>query len=176
MRRNFLFILVTLISFCSCSDIPNSKQKAVETRANKNDSTDEVFVYSQDHEEMNAAQIEARKSYPDFLKALQDKCNGCDHFSVKMRFSYGQSNGEHIWIEDLELFNGKVFGKVANIPENIQDLKYGDTVEIVEKNLSDWKYVQNGKLIGGYTLRVMYKKMSDEEKRQLESSLEAKIE
>lgn len=176
MSKGFLFILLILVSICSCNNISRSKENPVETRVNKNDSTDEVFVYSKDHEEMNTAQMEARKFYPDFLNALQNGCGGCDNFSVKMRFSYGDGNGEHIWIENLYVINGKVFGKIANVPENIQGLNYGDTVEIVGKNISDWKYVQNGKLVGAYTLKVMYKKMSDDEKKQLESDLDAKIE
>jgi uncharacterized protein YegJ (DUF2314 family) len=176
MSQYFLLILVVLFSFSSCDNLSNSKEKPVETRVNKKDSSDEVMVYSKDHEEMNIAQMEARKTYPEFLKALQNGCKGCEHFFVKMRFSYGDGNGEHIWIEDLRIVNGKVWGLIANIPENIKNLKYRDTVEVIEKDLSDWKYVQNGKLIGGYTLRVIYKKMSDKEKIQLESDLGVKIE
>ncbi|MEO7984833.1 MAG: DUF2314 domain-containing protein [Bacteroidota bacterium] len=171
----FLVIIIALSAFCSCNNDPGSKEKPIEARINKYDSADKMALYSQSDGEMNAAQTKARNSYPEFLNALQKKCKGCHDFVVKMRFGYGEDNGEHIWIDGLRIVDKTVWGIVANIPENIQNLHYGDTVEVVEKNISDWKYVQDGKLIGGYTLRVMYQTMSEEEKKQLESDLGAKI-
>ena len=173
MSRRVITILIALISFSNCHN--NSKERSFESRTNKKDSSDELAIYSADDQEMNAAQMEARRTYPEFLTALQNGCNGCANFLIKMRFSYGEANGEHIWIENLQIGDGEVRGTLANVPENIQNLNYADTVEVVKEKISDWKYTQNGKLVGGYTLRVMYNRMTEEEKRQFESAIEAKI-
>ena len=92
-----------------------------------------------------------------------------------MRFEFGKDNGEHIWINGLHFKNDKLFGIIANEPENSINVKYGDTVQVEIGQLSDWMYIQNGQLIGGYTIKLIYEESNDAEKKQMEDEFGAKI-
>ena len=45
-------------------------------------------------------------------------------------------------------------GTVNNEPEKVKTVKMGQKVTVAAK-ISDWMYVENRKLVGGYTMRVL---------------------
>ena len=58
-------------------------------------------------------------------------------------------------------FTGNRFvGVVDNKPNNIPGLKVGARASVNPDEISDWSYVDHGKLVGGYTIRVLYAEMS----------------
>jgi len=125
---------------------------------------------------MNKAILEAQKTYNDFLAALKNPDSLMDGFSVKMRFDYGASSGEHMWLGDLYFKSEKLFGILNNVPVDIKTVKLGDTLEIIQNKISDWMYLKNNKLVGGYTIKVLYSKMSPDEKNEREKQLGFEIE
>ena len=168
--RNKLFIIWWLATL-SC----NNSDSKIQSKRNINDSSEKIAVVQSDDFKMNEAISNAKESYPEFLSAFEDKCNSCKNFSVKMRFDYGQGNGEHIWLTDLHFKNNRLAGIINNIPENIDWVKLGDTIEIKKDLMSDWMYVKGDEMVGGFTIRVLYNKMNEDEKKQLENDLGAKI-
>jgi len=58
-------------------------------------------------------------------------------------------------------------GTVNNVPEATNEVKYGDTVLIYQDKISDWMFIENGKLRGGFTIRVLCKKMTEGERQKL---------
>jgi uncharacterized protein YegJ (DUF2314 family) len=66
-------------------------------------------------------------------------------------------------------------GKIDNLPAEVTSVKLGQTIEIDPSKISDWFYVDNGKLIGGYTIRVIRNRMSPKEKKQFDKQLGATI-
>jgi uncharacterized protein YegJ (DUF2314 family) len=44
-------------------------------------------------------------------------------------------------------------------------------VKTAKNEISDWMYVENKKLIGGYTIRVLRDNMPPEERREFERSV-----
>ena len=89
-------------------------------------------------------------------------------FSLKVPFSVPAGN-EHIWISDITLKDNKYFGVVGNVPESTTEVKLGDTIQIDKGKISDWMYIHNDTLRGGYTLRVLRKRMSDAERKQFDA-------
>src|SRR5215213_5212227 len=169
-RFNMRLLILILFFLASCD-----QHSGVSFRQNKNDSTEQVAVYSSKDENINAAIAQARQSFPLFLDSFKNQCEGCTGFAVKMRFRFGDDSGEHIWLNNLFFNKERLFGVVANDPENIEQLKFGDTVEVEKASLSDWKYVQNGKLTGGYTVKLAYDNSDTAGKKQLEEGIGAKI-
>jgi uncharacterized protein YegJ (DUF2314 family) len=47
---------------------------------------------------------------------------------------------------------------------------------VSKSEISDWFYIDNGKLVGGYTIRVLYSRMSPEEKKDFNEHAGMKIE
>jgi uncharacterized protein YegJ (DUF2314 family) len=78
---------------------------------------DAVYSVTNEDEEMNKAIIDAQRTYNDFLIAFKDPDSLMDDFAVKMRFDYGDNNGEHMWLNDLYIKNGKVIRNFRQRPD-----------------------------------------------------------
>jgi len=56
----------------------------------------------------------------------------------------------------------------------VVDLKIGDEVSFPPAELTDWMYMEDGKIIGGYTIRVLRKRMSAKEGADFDANLQFK--
>ena len=64
----------------------------------------------------------------------------------------------------LEENNGVFNGVVANEAEETREAKMGQKVSLNISEISDWKYTDGKKLVGGYTIRYFYERMSPKER------------
>lgn len=119
---------------------------------------------------MAQAIAQARGTISDFLSALQSPKGNQSGFAVKYPFG-GNSATEHMWVSEVSYDGSVLRGVLNNHPKDLQRLKAGQPVEVSPAHISDWMYVEDGRLVGGYTLRVMVRSYSAEEKRALEESL-----
>ncbi|HEX8377380.1 MAG TPA: DUF2314 domain-containing protein [Pedobacter sp.] len=116
--------------------------------------------------EMNDAIKKANDTLDEFKNALNGKKAHLQYFALKTRFNT-PIGGEHIWVSNIQLKNDKYWGVVDNLPESTSDVKLGDTIQINNNNnISDWMYVDNGKLKGGFTIRVLRNKMTPADRKQ----------
>lgn len=123
---------------------------------------------------MNAAIGEARARLPEFLAALKRGGPSLARFSVKAKYEL-PSGAEYIWIGDVS-YNGTSFsGRLENVPRDIKGLKYGDAVTIHSDAVGDWLYVDDGQLIGAFTLRVIYRRMSPAQQEAFKQQLDYKF-
>jgi uncharacterized protein YegJ (DUF2314 family) len=109
----------------------------------------------------------ARKTEHTFIAALQHPTATQRDFEIKKRFVQG-SEKEHIWLSDVTYSGNRFQGTVDNTPVRITGVKIGDRVSANPDEISDWAYVDNGNLVGGYTIRVLYNELSPERKKELE--------
>ena len=117
-----------------------------------------------DDQEMNAAMQHARKTLNEFIERYSHPKSADKWFLVKGRFT-NEGQVEHIWVADLA-FDGKVFsGVLANEPE-LPGFRFKQQVSVPIENISDWMYVSDGQLIGGFTTRVLYNRLSMEERKR----------
>lgn len=117
----------------------------------------------------------ARRTVPVFERALRSPRNGQGKFSVKKPFRQGKIV-EHIWLSGLS-YDGRLFhGRVANDPVDVKGVKLGDEASVAPSDLSDWMFADNGKLVGGYTIRVLFKGFSPMGRKRLMRQFGLKIE
>jgi uncharacterized protein YegJ (DUF2314 family) len=137
---------------------------------------DPVLTVEAGDKEMNFAVECAKMTYPAFLKnfARYNEDSNKSGLAVKMRFEH-DSGVEHMWVNNLYLENNQLYGVLDSDPIHIERLKSGDTLEVKTDSVSDWMYVEKGKLVGGYTIKVLYNRMTKEEQKQTEQALDAKI-
>jgi len=140
--------LVVIGSLISCS------------RHQSND--DRTISVSSDDAEMNAAIARARASLPDFWRVFEKRDRGETDFSLKVKIT-DKEKVEHFWVVDIERKDGKIFGIINNDPDIVQHVKLGDRITVNEADISDWLYLRNGKMVGNYTLRVLFKQMPKSE-------------
>jgi len=69
-----------------------------------------------------------------------------------------------MWIKVLEENNGVFNGVVANEAEETREVKMDQKVSLNISEISDWKYIDGKKLVGGYTIRYFYERMSPKER------------
>lgn len=125
---------------------------------------DPIVPVSDDDQEMNSAMQKARSTLNEFIERFTHPKTSDKWFLVKGRFTH-KGQIEHIWMADLVL-DGKFFsGVLANEPE-YPGLKFKQKVSVPLDNISDWMYVSDGRLMGGFTIRVLYGRMSPEERKR----------
>nr|WP_294782325.1 DUF2314 domain-containing protein [uncultured Flavobacterium sp.] len=154
MKIKFL-ILISLFCLIGCKD------------SNKIEREGEPAIYSVkgEDEEMNSAILKANETLDDFNKALLDP--NADSHALKVKFSNAKGI-EHMWIGSIVYKDGKYSGILNNKPEYVTEYKSGDKIDVETSQISDWMYLINGKVYGGYTLRVLRDRMSEDERKLLE--------
>lgn len=130
--------------------------------------SDEVVGFASDDVEMEAAICAAKASIGQFFEAYFNPSRTQTSFLVKAVFDDGESM-EHIWIADLDFSGERVRGVVANEP-HLPTLKFMQPVEFDPPQITDWMYVDDGYLVGGYTTQVIRNRMTPDERREHDAS------
>ena len=154
-----LVLVSCLVILFSCND----ERKGYISK--DNNGGDEVYSIANDDDQMNKAVHKASASYETFLKEYNNPSSPCSDFSIKLMFPYDGGN-EHMWLNGLFYKNEKLFGVLDSDPVQVNSVKAGDTVEVKQRLVSDWMYLRNDTLVGGYTIRVLYVKMNEKEKKK----------
>lgn len=165
MRNHFFFFLVLLISSChnNAADVTQ-----------KNGPGD-TYTVNSDDAEMNKATEKAKQTLYQFDLALKIKTDSQNNFSLKVRFPI-KDGGEQLWIDDIYIENGNYIGVVGNRPYWVKEIKLGDTIKVNKPDISDWMYLENNILRGGYTTRLLRSRMSSSERKEFDAALLYKIE
>jgi uncharacterized protein YegJ (DUF2314 family) len=131
---------------------------------------DSVTFVEDDDPRMNAAIEKARATADSFIAALKAPKPGQAGFSVKMVFTAGDE-GEHMWLAPVTYDGTQFHGTINNQPAIVKSVALGDEVSVAPAEISDWMYIDNGKLVGGETLRVLRDGLDADERAEFEKSL-----
>ncbi len=136
----------------------------------KREGKPDIMYFKNADEEMNSAVKNAKETLPEFQNAIQSKNPDYSNFTLKQQFDTSDGGGEHIWIGDIQFKDGKYYGIVQNEPFDKKILvKLGDSVEVPIERISDWKYNDKNIVKGAYTIKVVRKYMSPEEKKEMDA-------
>ena len=135
----------------------------------------DVTAVKADDAEMNTAIWEAKQTRQQFLKTLvAPKPNQTD-FSVKRPYpTQGRASLEHIWVSALSYDGQQLHGRISDVPVNIPNLKINDPVAFPVEEISDWMFLEDRKIVGGFTIRVLRKHMSAKDGAHFDSHLQFK--
>jgi uncharacterized protein YegJ (DUF2314 family) len=134
----------------------------------------EVFRIENKDAQMRRAVREARKSVGVFIAALKHPAKGQRDFEVKKPFM-NDGEVEHLWLSEVEFRGNRFHGRVDNRPHRIEGVKFGDRVSVNPQEISDWAFVDNGKLMGGYTIRVLSRNLSPERRKEFQNETKVRI-
>lgn len=138
-------------------------------------SKDDVIMVADDDPKMLAAIDKARSTADTFIAALNAPMPSQAEFAVKLGVKDGEKV-EHMWLSPVRFEGGKFHGVINNDAELVRTVKLGDTVTAEKSEISDWMYVQDGRLVGGYTIRVLRDQMGESERKEMDQSLPFKVE
>jgi uncharacterized protein YegJ (DUF2314 family) len=122
------------------------------------------IYWSNPNTAMEAAVKQAQDTVQDFLIAYRAQKPETKNFFVKKPYPTPRGSFEHMWIEVKGEADGVFEGVVSNDAEETKAVKVGQTVKVKTNEISDWKYEDGKKLMGGYTIRYFIKKMSPSER------------
>jgi uncharacterized protein YegJ (DUF2314 family) len=119
-----------------------------------------VAVVPDDDPKLAAAAAEANRRFGEFLTAFQQRKPG-DTFAVKVPFSddYGR---EFMWVRVAAVDDSFIVGRLDNRPAYVQAVRAGQKVRVPRTGLNDWLIVRGGELLGGFTLKVVQERATDE--------------
>jgi uncharacterized protein YegJ (DUF2314 family) len=135
----------------------------------------DVYDVAADDSAMNAAIAQARASLGEFTAALKAPGDERSDFSLKVRLEDGEKV-EHVWLSDPFVTDSEVGGVIGNDVVDVKGYSIGDRVTFDLDHVSDWMYVEDGVLRGGFTIRVLRDEMSAAEREEFDTSLPFTIE
>ncbi|WP_165793777.1 YegJ family protein [Hyphococcus luteus] len=153
MRLMTILFLTLLLAGCGQAQV---KDRTVEV------ATNDAAV--------NAAMKEARASLPQFFAKAADPQPGTEAYALKVKVE--DKNGvEHFWVTPFSKTDDGFTGVINNEAAVVEKVSLGEPYAFTADEISDWMYVQNGKIHGGYTIRAMLPSMPKEEAAQYQALL-----
>jgi uncharacterized protein YegJ (DUF2314 family) len=131
----------------------------------KQSDRDNIISVDGEDAEMLAAISQAKESIESFLQAFFNPKPNQESFLLKVAFEH-QTGREHIWLADLDLNSTPPTGVVANETE-IKGLEFMSRTEFSMGNITDWMYLEDGFLMGGFTTRLLQAREAKTQKKGL---------
>lgn len=114
-----------------------------------------VIRVADDDPAMLAAVEEARKRWPEFVEAFENRSPD-ENAPFMVKAPIGPSRlEEYMWINVTGIEADVIYGTLANQPARIPDLNMGDRVRVGLDKLNDWVCLIDGQPAGGFTLEVV---------------------
>jgi uncharacterized protein YegJ (DUF2314 family) len=127
---------------------------------------DKVVPFASDDPVMNAAIARARDTLPVFWEKFKTPGPGEDGFALKIKITDGEAV-EHFWCGEVAGDAEKASCVIANEPQSVQNIEFGQKIDVVPDLISDWMYLLDGKFVGAETLRVILPTLPKEEADEL---------
>jgi len=116
-----------------------------------------------DDSAMNAAIAKAQATISEFVRRLEQPPASQTDIGLKVRLSDGHEI-EHVWLVDVHHTGERVWGRINNDVERIHNHRIGDSVSVALSEVSDWLAIDAGRLVGGYSIRLLRERMSPTER------------
>jgi uncharacterized protein YegJ (DUF2314 family) len=126
-----------------------------------------VTAFKDDDKQMNAAMERARQTLDEFITQLQKPKESQTYFSVKGRFEE-EGKVEHIWLSDVRFDGTQFTGKLGNTPKHFKRIALGSPCTVPMARVSDWMIIEDGRLLGGTTIRVARSRKTGEEREKFD--------
>ena len=119
---------------------------------------------------MNAAITEAHVTLDSFLEKARNPPAGTSNYALKVKIE-DQNGIEHFWATPFSATSGGFTGIISNTPQVVRSVKEGQSYAFTREEVSDWMYMKDGKIHGGYTIRAMLPLLSKDEAAQYQALL-----
>ncbi|MBX9682037.1 MAG: DUF2314 domain-containing protein [Gemmataceae bacterium] len=150
---------------CGCTNAVHAK-KATPSSASR----ERLLTFmANDDPRMCAAIADAHSHWDVFVFALQNPGTKQKGFSVKAPFREGR-NSEQLWLTRIELTGENISGIVDDEPVFLRGIRRKQVVQVTRSQISDWMFLDQGKIRGGYTIRALRDSLGAEERARFLAS------
>lgn len=133
----------------------------------------ETDIFEVDHkdEKMQYALEKAQHTLGYFQSSLLDPKPNQSRFALKARLR-DHTTTEHIWLSEVSYDpDGLYYGTISNPPVHLTNVEVGSRIGIAAEDSSDWLVVEDGSLIGGYTIRMYRDGLSPENRARFDREM-----
>jgi uncharacterized protein YegJ (DUF2314 family) len=134
----------------------------------------QVFPTHEDVE-MEAAFRQARETLDSFVEKIEVSQPNRTLVAVKVRFALPDGTTQDLWVDRISYRDGSFHGTMGDDIPTLK-LSVDDKITINRDDILDWMMVENGKLIGGYTIRLAFQRMTPKEKQRFLETVNYSIE
>jgi uncharacterized protein YegJ (DUF2314 family) len=164
--RLTLMVLAATLTLSACGNQPGH----VTERPGEPD----VVAVEPTDPEMTQASSQARDTLGEFVRRLDEPPESQSSTSLKVRLTEGDVV-EHLWLVSVSHAGDSFTGVVNNEPVNLKAVHLGQSVTVPKAQISDWLAVDNGRLVAGYTLRVLRNRMNPAERKEFDAQLHVAV-
>lgn len=155
MFRTPLLLALSAFLFTGCKDKAKEQRKA-DLRALMHGLTDDPDITN--------AMEKARATSGQFLTALQKPAANQRQFMVRKIFPAMDSKQQILWVVDLTFDGTLLHGRVDdNTAQPGSGLAKDGRVSFPPGDICDWMFNEDGKAVGGFMLRALKSKMTEDE-------------
>lgn len=119
---------------------------------------------------LEAATRKARDSLGDFMARLKDPSPSQSHFSVKVAINSGGII-HYWWLFKIVHKDGNFSGSLGPDAKGLEPHHPGETITVPAEEIFDRMYVENGKLVGGFSLRALRDQLTGKQREAFEKSM-----
>ena len=133
-----------------------------------------IMLMDQADEELVRIAEDAQNTLHRFFRQLNRPGAGESGFSVKYPFAVDDESDigtEQVWLTNIQFKNGSYFGSLNSDPRYLNGKKKGDRVIFMADAITDWMYIRNGNIIGGYSIRYLLERIPEEQRSDSERKL-----
>jgi uncharacterized protein YegJ (DUF2314 family) len=159
VRAGLLLFFLCILLFISC-DRQSAQASGRQTPA-------ETILRDQTEEELARIAENARNTLQIFLRRLANAEPGDSGFYIKCPFMTDGDSGintEQVWLTGIHFRSGNYYGILASTPNYFIGNKKGDTVMFDTDIITDWMYIQNGKIYGGRSIKYLLEKTPENQR------------
>jgi uncharacterized protein YegJ (DUF2314 family) len=129
----------------------------------------EIEVEQSDKEIERIAE-NARCTLPTFFRNLARPESGANNFYIKYPLISDDGGvepkvREQVWLGSIHLNGGVYYGRLANTTKLMESRKGGSIIIDTDK-ITDWMYIQDGKIIGGRSIKYLLEKIPEEKRKE----------
>ncbi len=155
MFRKLILAALSVFLFSGCKDKAKEQRKA-DLRALMHGLTDDADI--------RAAMEKARATSAQFLAALQKPAANQRQFMVRKVFPAKDAKQQILWVVDLSFDGTLLHGRVDdNTSQPGSGLPKDGKISFPPAEIADWMFNEDGKAVGGYMLRALKAKMTEDE-------------
>ena len=159
MFRTLILVAFTALFFPGCKD------QAKEAKEKRREELRALMHGNTDDPDIRAAMEKARATTGEFLAALQKPAANERQFMVRKAYPTREAGRQQIlWINqvtfDGTLLHGVADDKTATVGAGIP---LDGKVSFPPSEIADWMFNEDGKAVGGYMLRALKSKMTEDE-------------
>lgn len=156
--RSFL-LLALLLTLVACG----SKPKTADAPP--------PVVYAEGNDPaMNDAIQRAREELATFETVLTSPQPNQIKFGVKVSIPHS-GGAEHLWLGNPVFDGDSLSGVVEDVPIYAKNISRGEKIRVHRHGISDWMYMEDGRLRGGYTIRVGVDQLPDDQRAEQKKQL-----